>query len=182
MTVGEGQFQGRSHRLLVPASTIHTQPPLHHACQGLLESEEHWSAAAHRNPHPQATHLLRNGGGAPLGAQLAQERLLQVRKSLCSARVACKIACPVSALCTASWPCWPAGPLQALSLASASHALLLSPACHAVSLPDSAQSAGWRVVPLEAQSCLCLPVSQLSDELGAIMMGLDQASSLQFLA
>ncbi len=182
MTVGEGQFQGRSHRLLVPASTIPTQPPLHCACQVCVRvkstGQQQRVAILIREPR----HLLRNGRGAPLGAQLAQERLLEVRGFLCSAGGACNLACPVSALRTASWPCWPVGPLQALLLASVSHALLLSPASRSVSLPASTQSAGWRIVPLEAQSCLCLPVSQLSEELGALMMGDAQASSLQFLA
>ncbi|KAL4431186.1 hypothetical protein ABPG75_006442 [Micractinium tetrahymenae] len=65
-------------------------------------------------------HLLRGSAGAPLGAQLAQERLLK--------------------------------------------------------------AAGWQVVALEAQCCLCLPVSQLSEELGALMMGEEHSSSLRYLA
>lgn len=59
------------------------------------------------------------------------------------------------------------------------------PGLHLPSLvfdPMPLQAAGWQVVCLESQSCLCLPVATLAEELGALMMGATEASSLRFAA
>lgn len=124
-------------------------------------------------------HLLRNSAGTPLGAQLAQERLLKVHV------LRCPVLAPVVLLGPGSW-------LRSGTAGRSGTVGVVLCTCTAACLslsrpglptqPHAMQAAGWQVVPLEAQCCLCLPVRQLSEELGALMMRDGQASSLRFLA
>lgn len=121
-------------------------------------------------------HLLRGGGGrpTPLGSEAARERILQV----CGWVPPCAAA-PCN--CKAASLCGPAAWVPACHTPCATH----PPTTHthtAPRAPPPAQAAGWRVVALDAHTCLQLPRAALADELGALMMGDVQRSSLRFAA
>ena len=128
---------------------------------------------------PQRQLLRRRGGGggaqqgaAALGAEAAQERILQASQAAAWGSDApvthLHLSCPQNC--------------QFASATAIPHCISLPSICLCRPRTHTPQVAGWHVVCLDSQTVLQLPAHILSEELGALMLEDSSRSSLRFVA